>query len=116
MKSDKDILNELQEAGFGEVKDEQFDAHDFNVDNLCKGILIEKKSDVGPNNSMLYVLEVGGGKKVSVWGSTIIDSRLKNVELGEEIVIWYLGKAEGKKGTKYHNYRVFHQEPVAQDK
>jgi hypothetical protein len=68
--------------------------------------------DVGDNKSLLYTLELEDGSLMAVWGSTIIDTRLKNVKIGEVVKIQYLGKEKSKKrkGATYNNFEVFHGE------
>ena len=74
------------------------------------GVLTKIENEVGPNASKLYTLQRETGEFVSVWGSTVLDARLSNITIGEEIMINYLGKAKGQKGKKdYHNFEVFHR-------
>ncbi len=73
------------------------------------GVLKEIKSNVGPNNSMLFVLETKEGD-LGVWGTGLLTSRLGNLPLGEEVKIVYLGMAKSEKtGRNYHNFDVFHK-------
>jgi hypothetical protein len=73
------------------------------------GTFIAAESNVGPNNSNMYTFRVADGSLVGVWGNTILDSRLKNISVGQETRILYLGKEESKKvkGRTYHNFDVF---------
>jgi hypothetical protein len=74
------------------------------------GVLTKIETDIGPNASKLYTLQKENGEFVSVWGSTVLDARLGNIVIGEEVMINYLGKAKGQKGKKdYHNFEVFHR-------
>jgi len=76
------------------------------------GVLTRIEHEVGPNASTLYTLQKESGEFISVWGSTVLDARLGNLTIGEEIMINYLGKAKGQKGKKdYHNFEVFHRSP-----
>lgn len=77
------------------------------------GVYAGKESGVGPNNSNLYNLQVDG-QLVGVWGTTILDARMKNLSLGEEVKIVYLGEAPSKnrKGKSYHNFEVYHRAKV----
>ena len=36
----------------------------------------------------------------------------KNVTVGEEVVLWYMGKMTSRSGNEYRNFRVYHQAPV----
>lgn len=76
-----------------------------------EGVLVEIQENVGPNKSMLYTLKTDKGS-VSVWGSTVLNIRLKHVAVGDEVKIVYLGleASEKVKGRHYHNYDVYHRE------
>jgi hypothetical protein len=76
------------------------------------GVFLNKEENVGENNSNVYNLESATGELISVWGSTVLDIRLKNVKLGEEVKIVYLGQLESekRKGKFYHNFDVYHRE------
>ena len=88
--------------------------YSLKKDDEIEGILEEVKSDVGPNASNLYTLKMEDKKRVSVWGTSILDTRLKNVEIGEAVKIIYLGEFEGSKsGRSYHSFDVFHKEAQA---
>lgn len=79
--------------------------------DIIEGIYLGMEIGVGPNNSKMYNVRTSDGVK-SVWGSTILDSRMKNVKEGEELKIEYLGlfPSEKVKGRSYHKYDVFHRE------
>lgn len=100
---------QLKKEGFKKI--EPGDVWDFEKDRIMRGIFIDKEEGVGPNKSNLYNFEVEGGKRVAVWGSTIIDTRLRNIVMGEEVVIIYHGKvpSEKRKGSEYRNYEVYHR-------
>jgi hypothetical protein len=65
--------------------------------DFIEGILVSVQEDVGVNKSMLYSIETPEGVK-SVWGATILDSRMALVKVGDKIKITFKGKAEAKKG------------------
>lgn len=71
---------------------------------------------VGENDSNVYTFKTADGIK-SVWGSTVLDARFKNFEIGEQVKIVYLGKvkSEKRKGKEYHNYDVYHRKPTYED-
>ena len=85
-----------------------------------EGIYKGKEENVGENNSTIYNIKTEKGM-IGVWDSTVLAVRLKNIEIGEEVKIVYLGKVASKtKGRKaYHNYEVFHRKsdfiPVVED-
>lgn len=91
-------------------KVENLPSWDFEENKELVGKFLGVEEGVGPNNSMLYTFDTDEGK-VSVWGSTVLDIRLKNVEIGEEVKIVYLGKekSEQRKGATYKNFEVYHR-------
>ena len=79
--------------------------------DMIEGEFIRVEGGIGPNDSNLYSLKTPKGL-ISIWGSTVLDIRMKNVSQGEEIKIVYLGLADSQKvkGRQYHNYDVYHRE------
>lgn len=71
-----------------------------------QGLLVEKKTNIGPNKSNLYVLEVDG-KTWGVWGGTVLDARFESIQINEEVIIEPLGVSKGKNGKEFNNYDVF---------
>ncbi len=85
------------------------DSWDYKTDKTVTGVYVEKRTNVGPNNSNCYILEKEDGKRISVWGSAILDSRFQGVTIGEELKIEYLGKAKSEKtGREYHSFELWH--------
>ena len=82
---------------------------DYKNDKEIVGTYKGMEVGVGPNNSKMYSLDVKG-KTIGVWGTTLLDARLKNLVVGEEVKIVYLGKAKSpKSGREYHNFEVYHR-------
>ncbi len=82
----------------------------FKEEKVIKGVLVTKEEKVGPNESMMYTLKLEDGTTKGIWGNTILDSRLKGIEVGEEIGIEYLGEAVSPKtGRTYNNFEVYHR-------
>lgn len=79
---------------------------------IFQGVYIGKEENVGENNSMLYSFETTDGEIVQVWGTTLLDTRFKNLHVGEEVKIEYLGETPSpkRKGKMYHNFAVYHRE------
>lgn len=66
-------------------------------------------ANVGQNNSNMYNFTTKSGV-VSVWGTSLLDNRLKNIELGEEVKLVYKGKAKSEKtGRQYHDFAIYHR-------
>lgn len=66
--------------------------------DFIEGVLINKESEVGENKSWMYNIETSEGEVKNVWGSAILDSRMKFVKVGNKIKITYKGLGESKAG------------------
>ena len=77
-----------------------------------EGVFAGKDENVGENNSMIYRIEDREGKATSVWGSTVLDTRMKNIKEGEEVKIVYKGTKPSptRKGKNYHDFEVWHKQ------
>ena len=62
-----------------------------------EGVLVYKEDNVGENKSWMYNIETKDGLK-SVWGSAVLDSRMKFVNIGNKILITYKGLGTAKSG------------------
>jgi hypothetical protein len=65
-----------------------------------EGRYISKKEDVGANKSNVYVIQTEDGELVGVWGSTVIDAKFANIEIGSQVAIEYVGVKKAKVGNK----------------
>jgi hypothetical protein len=113
----KEAINEAlgtTDADWQEVTATDFADWDWD-DPKCKlleGLLTQKKTNVGANNSNVYIIELKDkpGEIVNVWGSTVLDTKLAQVNVGEEVRIEYMGEVESKKGgRKYRDFKLFHR-------
>ena len=77
------------------------------------GIYLSKDEHIGENDSIVYNFKTADGSVIGVWGSTVLDVRLKNLEVGEEVKIVYLGlkPSEKRKGKSFHDFEVWHRMP-----
>jgi len=82
-------------------------------DEEVVGILVDIEANVGQNGSMMYTVEqTSNHETVNIWGSTVLDSRMKGIKVGEEIRIIFKGlgdKQPGKNPPKL--WQVFHRDP-----
>jgi len=69
----------------------------YKEEDFIEGILVGKDSEVGENKSWMYNIETSEGVK-NVWGSAILDSRMKFVKVGMKVKITFNGLGEGKAG------------------
>lgn len=81
-----------------------------------QGLYIDKKDGLGANNSTIYTIEVPNVGKVGVWGSQVLDARMKQIVIGSEVRITFLGLQKAKvAGRKpWRNFRVEFAKPVTQ--
>lgn len=93
--------------------------HEFKEDgDMVEGILLKVQDNVGPQDSMLYTLEVNG-KPESIWGCAILDQRMIGVKIGEKIRVTFKGVGEaspGKNAPKIFKVEVDRPEAKAEDK
>ena len=77
------------------------------------GKLVERKSDVGDNNSNMYFFETNAGM-VSVWGCNVLDSRLLTAPMDVVYKVTFLGKKESlkTKGRSYKDFKVVPMLPI----
>ena len=92
---------------------------DFHEEEEFIGTFVSAESEVGPNKSNLYTFRKEDGELMGVWGNTILDSRFKNLSVGEDVKIVYKGKTTSPKtGRDYNNFEVFKSKdeiPVIED-
>lgn len=77
------------------------------------GTLKERRVGAGKFESTLYIIQKNDGTLVGVWGSTVIDSKLKDLQEGTKLGIKYLGISKGERG-QYKNYKVVIDESCQQ--
>ncbi len=70
------------------------------------GLLVEIRYKVGKNKSTVYELIQQDGEGLQVWGSTTIDSKLNQSDIGKFVKLEYLGMAMGNSGRNYKDIRV----------
>lgn len=71
-----------------------------------QGILTERKPDQGDYKSTVYAV-TSEGKTTSFFSNSVLDDKLKNLELGKtEVIVEFLGKMKSKKGREYNNFSV----------
>ncbi len=68
-----------------------------NDGDFIEGVLVGKQDHVGANDSWMYTIETPEGVR-SVWGATLLDSRMIALAVGSKIKITYKGLGEAKGG------------------
>lgn len=95
--------------GFTEVTMENNETWDRS--NTLVGKLVEVKSGLGANNSMLYTLEANG-ERIGVWGSTVLDTKMAGVQRGSMVKIEPQGEVVSEKTKRtYQDFKVFVKPP-----
>lgn len=93
-------------------KTSESESHDFELNPVLQGVLKAVKRNIGANNSTIYEVE-SKGKLISFWGSTVLDPRLEQVSIGDELRITYKGKKKSEKtGRTFKDYEVANRKPV----
>lgn len=80
------------------------------------GRYVERKQNVGRHQSNVYIIETTGDTRISVWGSTVLDTKFQEIPLESEVWITCLGEVSGKGGSTYVDYQVDYDDelPVAE--
>ena len=71
-----------------------------------EGKLLRIDEEVGENKSMLYTLETEDSAR-GVWGSTVLDEKMKIFEVGNYVKIVFLGRKKGGKKDNYKDFDVY---------
>jgi hypothetical protein len=84
----------------------------WDKEGVLVGLYAGKKTNVGPNQSNLYLIEVEGEEEqIGVWGSTVLDGRFEEIPEGSLVKIECLGQETSKRGNKFTNYKVLYKKP-----
>lgn len=74
------------------------------------GTFKRQKINVGPNNSNIYEIEVtvaGELKLYSIWGSSVLDSKFEQIDVGTMVKIEALGDfTSPKTGRTYNDFKI----------
>jgi len=101
----KNFNGENAMAGFDEVKEGEV-AEFLKPGDFVEGELVDVRKDIGKNKSMMYDLQIGT-RVVSVWGSTVLDGRMRRVKKGDFVRIVFKGIVpETSDHREYKNFDV----------
>ena len=84
--------------------DEEFWNYE-NPDDFITGIYLGMRSEVGENKANLYNFRTATGV-ISIWGSTVLDTKLPFLEVNDDIKIIYLGEKTGSGSRKYKDFKI----------
>ena len=91
-----------QNDGFETINIGLSETWDPQEGDSIQGKLVETRTGVGENGSTIYVLEREDKSQISVWDSTVLNTKMKTVNLWDEVRIKYLGfKKSPKSGREY---------------
>ena len=70
------------------------------VGPVVQGLYVQCNTEIGENDSTMYEIKTLEHGLLSVWGTTVLDDKMKNVAIGMEVRIEFLGEQKPKKGGK----------------
>ena len=73
--------------------------------DFIAGIYLGMRQEVGENKANLYNLRTEKGV-ISIWGSTVLDTKLPLLEVNDDIKIIYLGEKTGSGSRKYKDFKI----------
>ena len=74
-------------------------------EDQIEGVLINKKENVGINESNAYYIENNDGMHM-IWGSTVLDDRMSIISVGDTIRITYKGTRKNKRNQDTKIFKV----------
>ena len=104
-------MNNKKDDRWEEVKDPEDEIwRPEAIGDEISGKYIHKEEDVGVYHSNKYTLETDKGE-VEVFGSTVLDSKFKDINLGCEVKIIYQGEKPSTPPKKpFKLFQVFKRE------
>jgi hypothetical protein len=79
---------------------------DFNEQDTIEGKYVGVRHGIGKYKKNVYQIETTDDT-YDVWGSTVLDRKMAEVEIGQRVQIKFLGEAKGKNGS-YNDYSVMY--------
>lgn len=113
MKEAKEVFGKM--LRWTEVaKNADHDEKTIFLGEAVQGFYVNKRNNVGQNESSVYELKLDNGELVSFWGSDLIDGKFAEIPLGSSVRVTFLGIAQPKtpKGRAYQNFRVEYDDSV----
>lgn len=74
-----------------------------------QGVYVTADTEPETNNSFSnkYYLETSDHQVVMIWGSAVLDERMKLISFGTKVKIEYKGQTQNKKGQPLNLYKVY---------
>lgn len=94
----------MMEKQYEDVEQEfwSFNTAGESISGIYRGM----EKDVGENKANVYNIEKDDGKVICIWGSMVLDQKMKLVCLGDELRIIYEGIEKPEKGKTYKKFKV----------
>ena len=73
--------------------------------DFIAGTYLGMRTGVGENKANLYTLRTPAGV-ISIWGSTVLDTKLPFINENDDIKIIYLGEKTGRGSRKYKDFKI----------
>lgn len=82
--------------------------HDFNENKSLEGTYLGAESNVGSNSSMLYAVKTKDGSIKKFWGSSLLDTKMQQIERGVMLRVTFVGlkDSQKRKGAKYKDFII----------
>ena len=100
---------EMQNMIFEDTNDSGYDEIAWKPQEAGEQLLgeyVEKKEDCGLDNYTFYIID-DGEQRWSLLESTVLRSQFQKVEIGDVVLVKYLGKQQAQRGNRqYNNYKV----------
>jgi hypothetical protein len=106
MEQDKNLLeNEKPTEKQYEDVEQTFWNPEKEGDSI-EGIYLSKQEEVGENKATVYNIETPEKQVIGVWGSTVIDQKMKLISSGDDIRIIFEGRVKPEKGKEYKSFKI----------
>ena len=95
-------------------KDEEQGKKTVYLGPVIQGIYTNLRTGVGQNESNVYEITLPDGRLVGIWGSGLLDGKFKEIPLGSEVNVQYLGIQQPKSaaGRPYSGFKVMYAKAV----
>lgn len=97
-------------------KDEEQGRKTIYLGPVIQGIYTNLRTGVGKNESNVHEITLPDGRLVGIWGSDLLDGKFKEIPIGFEVNVQYLGIQQPKSagGRPYNGFKVMYAKPVTQ--
>lgn len=90
-------------------------AWNYKEEKELSGVYESREENVGPHNSVLYHIRKEDGSTIGVWDNTVLADKFAKLNIGDEIIISYLGMSESEAGRQYHDFKIIRKKKKTPD-